>query len=61
SHLGFVFGAHFCIGAALARLVACAVVGVLVSEYPDLALATDRHTWQPSLLNRALTALPVHY
>ncbi len=61
SHLGFGFGAHFCIGAALARLVACAVVGVLVSEYPDLALATDRHTWQPSLLNRALTALPVHY
>ncbi|MFJ7209324.1 cytochrome P450 [Streptomyces sp. NPDC098789] len=61
SHLGFGFGAHFCIGAALARLVACSVVGVLVREYPDLVLTTDRHTWQPSLLNRALTALPVRY
>ncbi|WP_330329205.1 cytochrome P450 [Streptomyces sp. NBC_00536] len=61
SHLGFGFGAHFCIGAALARLVACAVVGVLVRDYPDLALDGERHTWQLSLLNRALTALPVRY
>ncbi|MFJ7164282.1 cytochrome P450 [Streptomyces globosus] len=62
SHLGFGFGAHFCIGAALARLIAVAVVDVLVREHPGLALAGDRPpAWQPSLLNRALTALPVRY
>ncbi|AXE27382.1 cytochrome P450 [Streptomyces globosus] len=62
SHLGFGFGAHFCIGAALARLIAVAVVDVLVRDYPGLALTADRPpAWQPSLLNRALTALPVRY
>ncbi|WP_368733082.1 cytochrome P450 [Streptomyces alkaliphilus] len=60
-HLGFGFGAHFCIGAALARLVAVTVVDVLLREHPDLRLASREHTWQPSLLNRSLTALPVHY
>ncbi|ACU37466.1 cytochrome P450 [Actinosynnema mirum] len=61
AHLGFGFGAHFCIGAALARLVARSVLGFLVTEYPGLRLEGDRHTWQPSLLNRSLTALPVRY
>lgn len=61
THLGFGFGAHFCIGAALARLVAGAGVGVLVRDYPDLALDGSRHSWQSSLLNRSLTALPVRY
>ncbi|MET9882850.1 cytochrome P450 [Streptomyces sp. NPDC006430] len=61
SHLGFGFGAHFCIGAALARLIAVAVVDVLVREYPGLHLLEEQHTWQLSLLNRALTALPVRY
>ncbi|MEV7611603.1 cytochrome P450 [Streptomyces sp. NPDC089799] len=61
SHLGFGFGAHFCIGAALARLVAGTVIDVLVREYPDLRLVDQPLTWQLSLLNRALTALPVRY
>lgn len=62
THLGFGFGAHFCIGAALARLVAVAVVGTVVRDYPDLALRDpEGHVWQPSLLNRSLTALPVSY
>ncbi|WP_275676970.1 cytochrome P450 [Streptomyces sp. MUM 2J] len=62
THLGFGFGAHFCIGAALARLVAVAAVRTLVRDHPDLALADGaRLTWQPSLLNRSLTALPVRY
>lgn len=61
THLGFGFGAHFCIGAALARLVAGVVAGTLLRDYPDLALAGEQHSWQLSLLNRSLTALPVRY
>ncbi|WP_042429241.1 cytochrome P450 [Streptacidiphilus anmyonensis] len=61
THLGFGFGAHFCIGAALARLVAGVVVSVLVRDRPRLALDARRLAWQPSLLNRSLTALPVQY
>ncbi|MBB5129213.1 cytochrome P450 [Streptomyces griseoloalbus] len=62
THLGFGFGAHFCIGAALARLVAVAAVRTLVCDHTGLILADPgRPAWQPSLLNRGLTALPVHY
>ncbi|WP_175408921.1 cytochrome P450 [Streptomyces sp. TRM64462] len=61
SHLGFGFGPHFCIGAALARLVAVSAVEVLVRERPGLALGDEPLAWQLSLLNRALTALPVRY
>ncbi|MFI6412678.1 cytochrome P450 [Streptomyces sp. NPDC050585] len=60
-HLGFGFGAHFCVGAALARLVAVSAVDVLVRERPGLRLVDEPLSWQPSLLNRALTALPVRY
>jgi cytochrome P450 len=61
THLGFGFGPHFCIGAALARLVARSTLGVLVHDYPGLAVVGRQHTWQRSLLNRSLTALPVRY
>lgn len=62
THLGFGFGAHFCIGAALARLVAVTAVRTLVCDHPGLTLTDPGHpAWQPSLLNRGLTALPVRY
>jgi cytochrome P450 len=62
THLGFGFGAHFCIGAALARLVAGVVVTTLLRDHPGLALGGGgRLNWQLSLLNRSLTSLPIRY
>jgi cytochrome P450 len=61
AHLGFGFGPHFCIGAPLARLVACCTLDALVQGHPDLKLVGDQHEWQLSLLNRSLSALPVRY
>ncbi|MCJ7673315.1 MAG: cytochrome P450 [Acidimicrobiia bacterium] len=37
-HLSFGFGAHFCPGAALARLEARVTLGLLVERLPDLRL-----------------------
>ena len=40
-HLAFGFGAHFCLGAALARLEIRAMVGRILDRLPDIELATD--------------------
>ncbi|MGW4108496.1 cytochrome P450, partial [Streptomyces sp. NPDC004976] len=46
THLGFGFGAHFCIGAALARLVAVTAVRTLVCDHPGLTLTDPgRPAW----------------
>jgi cytochrome P450 family 142 subfamily A polypeptide 1 len=40
-HLAFGFGAHFCLGASLARLELQAMFGQLLRRLPDLERATD--------------------
>jgi cytochrome P450 family 142 subfamily A polypeptide 1 len=40
-HLAFGFGAHFCVGAHLARLELHTVFERILTRLPDLALATD--------------------
>ncbi|MAO80048.1 MAG: cytochrome [Nocardioides sp.] len=61
AHLGFGYGAHFCIGASLARLVANTAIRSLVEAFPDLELLGSDHEWHLSLLNRTLRSLPVQY
>ncbi|WP_326952509.1 cytochrome P450 family protein [Amycolatopsis sp. NBC_01286] len=59
--LAFGHGIHYCLGAALARLEGEIAFRVLLDRLPDLELATDPAEvgWQPSLLIRGLTHLPV--
>lgn len=55
-HLAFGRGAHFCIGAALARLEAKIVIGQLLTHTSHFA-AADVGRWLPSLLVRRLERL----
>ncbi|WP_437635633.1 cytochrome P450 family protein [Sorangium sp. So ce854] len=60
-HLGFGNGAHYCLGAPLARLEAQIAFPAIVRDLPGLRLAVPRAslTWRPSTVLRGLTRLPV--
>jgi cytochrome P450 len=57
--LSFGGGAHYCVGAALARLEGKIAFGRLFERTKKLELATERPRWRPSLGFRALEALPI--
>jgi len=61
-HVGFGHGAHYCLGAALARQEGEVALRALFTRFPDLRLAVPEQelTWQPLPGSRRLTALPVH-
>ena len=60
-HLAFGHGAHFCIGAQLARMEARVAVGALLDRLPGLRLAVDESElrWWPSMIMHGLFSLPV--
>jgi cytochrome P450 len=58
-HLGFGFGAHFCLGAPLARLEGAVAFRALLERFPRLELATEMPSYRPNPVLRGLTALPV--
>jgi cytochrome P450 len=58
-HLSFGFGAHFCLGAPLARLEAEVAFDALLDRFPKLELASETLTYRPSPVLRGLMALPV--
>ncbi|MBV8931616.1 MAG: cytochrome P450, partial [Kutzneria sp.] len=62
-HLSFGLGAHYCLGAPLARLEAEVAIGTLLRRLPDLALDTDcpAPRWRPSFRSRGLLELPVTF
>lgn len=61
-HLAFGVGAHYCLGAPLARLEARIALHELFDRHPDLALAVPDSdlTQVPSMFTNCPTALPVH-
>ncbi|RDG36379.1 cytochrome P450 family protein [Streptomyces corynorhini] len=60
-HLAFGHGAHFCLGAPLARLEATVALPAVFARYPGLALAVDPDTLipVPSLFSNSTATLPV--
>ncbi len=58
-HLAFGFGAHFCLGAPLARLEGEIAFRALLERFPNLALATEAPEYCPNPVLRGLVSLPV--
>ncbi|MCE3553713.1 cytochrome P450 [Pseudonocardia sp. RS11V-5] len=60
-HVGFGHGAHYCLGAALARQEGEVALRALFTRFPSLELAVppEELVWQPVPGSRRLTALPV--
>jgi len=60
-HLAFGYAAHFCFGAALARVEGQEAFEAIVRRLPDLALQPGPLVWRNNLGLRGLTALPVKF
>ena len=58
-HIGFGFGIHFCLGAALARMEGQAAIGSVVSRMPELALGEQTLEWRYNPVLRGLKELNV--
>jgi cytochrome P450 len=57
-HLAFGHGAHFCLGAPLARLEAVTALTALTARFPQAQLAGDP-TYRPNVSLRGMSRLPV--
>jgi hypothetical protein len=60
-HLAFGWAAHFCFGAALARIEGQVSFATILRRMPDLALRQVPLQWRTNLGLRGLVALPVRY
>jgi cytochrome P450 PksS len=60
-HVAFGFGAHYCLGAPLARLEARIAIGKLLERWPTLRLGIDRAEleWHPDFFLRGARSIPV--
>lgn len=60
-HVAFGWAAHFCVGAALARIEGQISFATILRRLPNLALGPGPLSWRPNLGLRGLTALPVTF
>jgi hypothetical protein len=60
-HLAFGQGAHFCLGAPLARLEGQVAFERLVKRFPRLDLTGEKLRWKPGMVLRGLKALPLAF
>ena len=60
-HLSFGWAAHFCFGAALARIEGQAAFEAILQRIPHLRIVQDPLVWRTNLGLRGLTALHVRF
>jgi pimeloyl-[acyl-carrier protein] synthase len=60
-HLAFGWAAHFCFGAALARIEGQISFATILRRMPNLALKQGQLCWRTNMGLRGLLALPVTY
>jgi pimeloyl-[acyl-carrier protein] synthase len=60
-HLAFGWAAHFCFGAALARIEGQAAFGTILRRLQNLELENCKLEWRQNLGLRGLTRLPVSF
>lgn len=58
-HLGFGFGLHYCLGGPLARLESAIAFERILDRFPVIERASSKLAWHPTVLTRALEALPL--
>lgn len=60
-HVAFAHGIHVCLGAPLARMEAQEAFRALTQRLPLPALETEAYEYRPTVVGRALEALPVSF
>jgi len=62
-HLSFGMGAHYCLGAPLARIEGQIAITALLKHMPKLRLRVPYNEirWRPGLVLRGVKALPVEF
>jgi hypothetical protein len=60
-HLAFGYAAHFCFGAALARVEGTEVFQAILRRLPELELRPGNLVWRNNLGLRGLISLPVKF
>jgi cytochrome P450 len=58
-HLSFGSGAHYCLGASLAKLEASIAMGSFLRRFPDAAVDEAGIAWNGRINLRGLELLPV--
>jgi len=59
--LGFGYGIHYCLGAALARMESQVAFETMLKRLPDLRLTGETPVFRPNYNLRGLLALPVEF
>lgn len=59
--LGFGYGIHYCIGAALARMESQVAFETMLRRLPDLRIVGDTPVFRPNYFLRGLLSLPVEF
>ena len=60
-HLAFGAGAHYCLGAPLARVEAQIAFTELLRRLPGLRLATEAPEWRDNIVLRGMKSLPLEW